>query len=1105
LAEPTDLETDIYGVIDSLAKRAWDRRVSLRLVGLKLSRVYDGGGWQQAALDLPGTGYDREIRRELARIMDEAKIRYGSGAVVRAHQIKSFQCSVFSRQGKPSVGRRHFTHTQTQVSAVLNVKSCFSFMDSLLRPEDIVRMAADRGVRAVAMTDLNLHGAVEFCAAAKRAGIKPIVAAEVKVRGIPYLAYVENAAGYRNLCGLLSGTNKDALDGLILRPVSAFPEIRYASSRDAKFYEVVQSIRTLSLAGQPHADKRRGDFSWTRKFDMSPPMLRDAEEIAERCDFVLPIGGLKFPRFVPPDGSTPREFLGRLAREGMRRRYGAMPSGGVRHQIEEELRIIAEVGYEEYFLVVWELLQRCRERGIEWITRGSAADSLVCYCLGISSVCPVRFELYFRRFLNPERMKLQKLPDIDIDFPHDRRDNVVDLIFERYGPHHAAVVGGFNTYQGRSAFADIAKALGVSEFQIRRMTEKLPQTSARHVEAAAQQGVESRGLTWEENPYQAALKLAARLDGFPRHAKMHPCGVVISREPVGDLTPLFTSASGRATTHFDMDAVEAMGLVKLDILAQGGLSVLRDTREVLRVREIEPPDPGRWDDPHVWQMIADGEARGAHHIESPAMTSLARMSGVRAIDQLIAIVSVIRPGAANSLRKEQFARRARGVEPVTYAHPSLEPVLRSTYGVVAYEEHVLQICEVFAGWDAGRADILRRMLVKNRMANVDAWRDEFAAAARGKGRTDEEITAVWDLLMQFRGYAFCRAHSTAYGLEAYEAAQLKRYWPAEFLASVLTHGKGFYSRLFYTIEARRLGISFAGPEVNGEVGKFSVFSFQCSASRRRTAEDAEDTERRRIRVPLCMIKGLSEGLLRKIEEEQPFLSLADFWRRCSPAADEAMNLLRAGAFDGFGASRTEQFWQLRALAPWAAGQGLLLEAKKAAPPVMRSEPDRLQKLREEMELLGFPASGHPVELFPEVAWDTYCPIGDVRNHAGRRVTTCGLVVAQRLHHQSDGRAMKFISICDRTDILECEIFAGVYRRCGGALARWPVVEVTGRVEALGGSRGCVLRVESLRAARKKGCGGHSLPLQADGIMMRDVRPAASPKAGTSAQLAGQNL
>jgi len=1097
LDEPTDLETDVYALIDRLAKRAWDRRVSLRLVGLKFSRVYDGRGWHQAGLDLPGTGYERETRRVLARVMDEARIKYGGGSVVRAHQLPaqpSRQLSVGSRQEKCSGGLRpsvplpvkeatvidrRYKQTGT---AVLNVKSCLSFMDSLLRPEDIVRLAVERGAKAVAMTDPNLHGAVEFCAAAKEGGIKPIVSAQVKVRGIPYLCYVENATGYRNLCGLLSGTNKDEFGGLILRPTTAFPEIRYAAARDAKFYEVLQSIRTLSLAGQPHADKRRGDFSWSREMEVSPAMVRDTEEIAERCEFVLPVGGLKFPRFVPPDGFSPREFLGRLAREGMRRRYGAMPAAGVRRQIEEELRIIAEVGYEEYFLVVWELIQRCAERGIEWITRGSAADSLVCYCLGISSVCPVRFELYFRRFLNPERMKLQKLPDIDIDFPHDRRDEVVDLIFERYGPNHAAVVGGFNTYQGRSAFADIAKALGVSEFQIRRMTEKLPQTSARQVEAAVHDSVESRGLTWEENPYQAALKLAARLDGFPRHAKMHPCGVVISREPVGDLTPLFTSASGRATTQFDMDAVEAMGLVKLDILAQGGLSVLRDTRESLCARGIEPPQPGSWNDPHVWQMIAEGEARGAHHIESPAMTSLARMSGVRAIDQLIAIVSVIRPGAANSLRKEQFARRARGMEPVRYAHPSLEPVLRSTYGVVAYEEHVLQICEVFAGWDAGRADILRRMLVKNRVANVDAWREEFATAARGQGRTDAEITAVWDLLMQFRGYAFCRAHSTAYGLEAYEAAQLKRYHPAEFLASVLTHGKGFYSRLFYTIEARRLGIGFAGPDLNGDVRRFAV-------DKRKTAENAKSTEEKMIKVPLCMIKGLSEGLLGRMEEGQPFASLPDFWRRCAPQADEAMSLLRAGAFDLFGASRTELFWELRALAPWTAGQGLLLETRRTDLPSARTEPECWQKLRDEMELLGFPVSGHPVELFPQVSWDTYCPIAEVRQHAGQRITTCGLVIAQRLHHQSDGRAMKFISICDRGDILECELFADAYRASGGIIAAHPMVEMTGLVQRLGHGTGCTLRVERVRAPR---------------TTASDVRPAASRTTGTSAPLAGQS-
>ncbi|MFM8810041.1 MAG: hypothetical protein ACKOJB_14265 [Chthoniobacterales bacterium] len=270
--------------------------------------------------------------------------------------------------------------------------------------------------------------------------------------------------------------------------------------------------------------------------------------------------------------------------------------------------------------------------------------------------------------------------------------------------------------------------------------------------------------------------------------------------------------------------------------------------------------------------------------------------------------------------------------------------------------------------------------------------------------------------------------------------------------------------------------------MNGEVDKFS-------GGTRRTAEGAKSAEGKKIRVPLCMIKGLSEGLLGRIETGRPFASLADFWRRCAPQGDEAMSLLRVGTFDLFGASRTELFWELRALAPWTAGQGLLLETRRTDLPSARTEPERLQKLRDEMELLGFPVSGHPVELFPQVSWDTYCPIAEVRHHAGQRITTCGLVIAQRLHHQSDGRAMKFISICDRGDILECELFADVYRASGGIIAAHPVVEVTGLVQRLGHGTGCTLRVERVRAPR---------------TTAPDVRPAASRTTGTSAPLAGQS-
>ena len=532
--------------------------------------------------------------------------------------------------------------------------------------------------------------------------------------------------------------------------------------------------------------------------------------------------------------------------DGLRRRYPDTHAR-LRPQLEQELAIIIDVGYEEYFLVMWDILQECRRRGIDWITRGSAADSLACYCLEISNVCPIRFDLYFRRFLNKDRMALNKLPDIDVDFPHDRKDDVIALVFEKYGPEHAAVVGGFSTFQSRSAFAEVAKVLGVSEFQVRRITERLPHFSrASELPEAVAASLECRDLPLDQEPYSTALQMAHFLDGFPRYPKMHPCGLVLSRQWMHDLTPCFTSAKGYPTTHFDMDSIEAIGLVKMDILAQGGLAVMRDVKEMLETqnpkpeprtpKEVQnskaeaqnsssdipasdfdprpsfsprpstlgvgpsptsafslPPPSGPFNDPAIWSLISTGQARAVHHIESPAMISLCKMCNVRDIDTLIAIVSVIRPGAANESKKMEFARRYQGLSPVRYPHPSLERCLRSTYGLVVYEEHILQICEAFAGLPPGRADILRRALGKEKTDLIAQIQIEFADCARKLGRTETEIAEVWDLVAGFRGYAFCKAHSTAYGVEAYQSAWLKLHYPAEFMAAVLTNGKGFYS------------------------------------------------------------------------------------------------------------------------------------------------------------------------------------------------------------------------------------------------------------------------------------------------------------------------
>ncbi|HUJ08492.1 MAG TPA: DNA polymerase III subunit alpha [Verrucomicrobiae bacterium] len=1056
LREPTDLESDVYGRLRPLLRQAWKRRVSLRLVSLKFSHVYDG--FFRAELPLEPSSQQHEARRQLARAVDELRKTRGRYVVMRGHDLalraKTSESTNSKSETNQTFGISNLPHCfGFRISKFefipLHVHSYYSFLDSTLSVEAVVKLAAHHQLPAIALTDTgNLHGAVEFVQTAKAHGIKPIIGAELDGK----LYFVENATGYKNLCRLLSKKGSDTT-GLIVENAADWPAVHYATPVDRLKYDIVQSIRTLTLLRQEHPEKRLGgEFHFAA--ETSLPRMKRAAEITERCNFEFELGKLQFPAFRPPDGSTPARFLHQRVMEGFYRRYPTRYRE-LEPQIETELAIIHEVGYEEYFLFVWDILQECQRRGIEWLTRGSAADSLVCYCLGISDVCPVRFKLYFRRFLNKERMKLNKLPDIDVDFPHDRKDDVIDLIFEKYGTEQAAVVGGFSTYQGRSALADVCKVLGVSEYQVRRFTEKIPHGHASDLEQTIATMPECRDLPVDEPPYSVALKVAGFLDGFPRYPKMHPCGIVLSREPMTDLTPCFRSEKGYPTTHFDMDSVEVIGLVKIDILAQGGLAAMRDVHETLVRRGIDittrlPRQDQEMDDPAVWEMIASGGARAVHHIESPAMISLCRMCNVREIDGLIAIVSVIRPGAANGVKKTTFARRYQKFEPITYPHASLERCLQSTFGMVVYEEHILQICEAFAGLSPGRADVLRRALAKENAETIQIIGEEFARCARARGRSEQEIADVWDTLCGFHGYAFCKAHSTVYGIEAYQSAWLKHYYPVEFMAAVLSNGKGFYRSIVYVLECHRLGIPLLPPTVNEPGPMFAVMADQ------------------RIRVPLTRTKGVTERVQKRIlaeRERGAFMSITDFHRRVQPSREEMELLQRVGAFDEFGRSRTEQFWEILQLSENAGrlceSAPLFAASQKGPtvrPKIPLSAPSRRERLQAESELLDFPVSSHPLELYNEIAWDTYCPVAELGNHVGETVTCCGLIIEDRVHEQVTGEPMKFITLADWTGMIETELFAKTYRSYGLATVRYPVLEITATVMPYENGRGYSLRV-----------------------------------------------
>jgi DNA polymerase III alpha subunit len=425
----------------------------------------------------------------------------------------------------------------------------------------------------------------------------------------------------------------------------------------------------------------------------------------------------------------------------------------------------------------------------------------------------------------------------------------------------------------------------------------------------------------------------------------------------------------------------------------------------------------------------------------------------------------------------------------------LEPVLRDTFGLVVYEEHILQICEAFAGLPPGRGDVLRRALNKQKRAVIAEIREEFFAAARARGHAGEKIAEVWELVAGFAGYAFCKAHSTAYGVEAYQAAWLKRNYPAEFMAAVLTNGKGFYDPLVYVLEGYRLGLKFLPPTVNEPGPGFRVGGGRWKVGDGRWEMGDGGCLRAKgvaIRVPLTRAKGLTEQTSRRLlaeRERGPFDSLAGFYRRVQPSPEELETLIRAGGFDEFGEPRTRQFWEAQRLAKangrWqmadgrrqrAEGRGQNLEFDFEAgrnpvaeffaqQPGLLREPTRREQLEAETELFGYAVSGHPLELFDDVAWETYCSVARLGEHVGETVVTCGLVVEQRTHHQITGEAMKFLTLADWTGMVETELFAQTYKSYGLATVRYPVLEVTATVEPFENGRGFSLRV--LRAGKPR--------------------------------------
>ena len=881
-------------------------------------------------------------------------------------------------------------------------------------------------------------------------------------------------------------------------------------------HRAVNAVRTGSLLTTVTAPEITTSEAWFRPaaemqkcFPDHPELLQATLEIADRCNLQLELGKLIFPEFPVPEGESAFSYLWKLSFEGAQKKYRPLRPE-VLARLTHELEVIEKLHLAPYFLLVWDIVEEARRRGIPAVARGSAASSIVTYCLGISRVCPLRWGLYFERFLNVQR---GDCPDIDIDICGARRDELLDYVYERWGGGSGdaegpcvAMIGSFITMHARLAVREIAKVFGVPPGEVNHFTKRLPHRPVREILQAIQGLPECRDLPVNHEPWKTILQVALRLDDAPRHLGIHPCGTVISARPLTGLTPLERATKGIIVTQYDMNAIEALGLIKMDLLGQRGfttMSLAMDNIEKQEVKEksgvapdgVTPRPMAREidfdaipeNDPATCEVMAQGRTMGVFQIESPGMRGLLQTMKARTLEEVAAALALIRPGASEYGSKELFLKRLRGEEPVLYAHVSLQKILGDTMGVCIYQEQVMQIAQAVGSMSLQEADIVRRSAAKfSGQRERERLRGKFLKAAEQMGLTGAEREETWMMVEKFAGFGFCKAHAATYADISYRMTYLKTHHTAEFLAAMCSAGAGFYHVSAYVEEAKRWGIAARAPSVNHSLMQY-------------TAEDCGDGKRV-LRVGLMQVKGLRvetiSALLRAREDGGAFRSLEDFLRRVPAERDEIESLIKCGAFDDMSdetqtVTRPELLWRWNLLqrkdrreilaqrqrgkkevprfaplrgAPLGMTNALFSEVhgeeETAAELAEMQIPDYTleQKLRYEREILEVCVSGHPLDFLPRngETWSDELP-----GLRGELVTLCGWVVTFRHVGTKNYRNMMFVTLEDQRGLYEVVLFPDAYDRYGGLVFETRTMRVTGRVEPGGQING-----EKLEALKK---------------------------------------
>lgn len=859
-------------------------------------------------------------------------------------------------------------------------------------------------------------------------------------------------------------------------PMLAANDCHYVDKEDASVHDVLLCIQTGKLLAEPKRMRfpskefylKTGD-EMAEIFSSFEGAIENTVKIAERINFDLDFSSRHLPEFTCKDGYTPISYLRELTFEGLTKNYKELTEEIV-NRADRELKVIENMGFVDYFLIVWDFIRFARENGIPvGPGRGSAAGSIIAYALGITKLDPIKYNLLFERFLNPERVSM---PDIDIDFCYERREEVIDYVNEKYGKDHVAQIVTFGTMAARGSIRDVGRVLDMPYQFVDRVAKQIPMMLNIKIDKALEINSELK-LEYETNEdTKKLIDLASAIEGMPRHTSTHAAGVVIAKRPITDYVPLSRNADV-LTTQYNMIELEELGLLKMDFLGLRTLTVIADTvKAIKRIHGIDIDiDKIDLDDKEVLSMFTNADTLGIFQFESPGMRAFLKELKPNVFDDLIAANSLFRPGPMNEIPK--YIESKHNPEKISYIHPQLESILNVTYGTIVYQEQVMQIVQKLAGYTLGGADMLRRAMSKKKMATMEKERKRFIEGEVDKdgniivegcirrGVDQESANKIYDLMIDFAKYAFNKSHSCAYAYVAMQTAWLKHYYPAEFMAALLSSVMGDSKQVaLYIKEARRLGIEILEVDVNHSYRNFSV-------------------DDKKIRFGILAVKNVGKNLIEAIvnerEERGKFTSFNDFIERLEKNHDHVINkkaiesLIRVGAFSSLGLNRRSLLLSFERIIDSVTkdqrkninGQIFLFDEfdQKGMEDeaVERTEEfDNRTILQMEKELTGLYITGHPLSSYKQAIkkYTTFSSfyLGQeddldtvISKWDKKRVTMVGLVAKRNDKITKNNSLMSFIDFEDEFGTIELVAFPKTFTDYREALKIDNVIVVKGRL------------------------------------------------------------